>query len=197
MTVSSERERAETTETRERVLLAAIADLQDSIRANDTKCSAALVVHGLLFAGTVGVAEKLAPVFVKALPWQRIVMLLLVVGAAACFLVSVYFLLSALRPYRPHEALDVVDAERPGLFFPLPKHLGPEETAWTTMKDRLESLRLENVTTELTSEVTKLAYVLRHESDEAKKGYAFLGVELAAVLVFLILGAAVGATQAI
>jgi hypothetical protein len=171
---------------REKVLLASITELHGSVRANDAKCSAALVVHGLLFAATLGLVDKLAPVFAEAPPWQKWTVVGMVLVAALLFLFSVGFLLAALRPYRPKK-LYQRDAQRPGVFFPFTKRERiSEDQAWPEMRQRLNELRLENVETELAGEVTKLAFILRHESGKAMVGYFLLLGEL--ILVILLFG---------
>ncbi len=48
------------------LLFKGIEDLQGSIHASDAKCSAALITHGLLFAGVVTVAANAARIYPDA-----------------------------------------------------------------------------------------------------------------------------------
>jgi hypothetical protein len=171
---------------RRQVLSAAVADIGRSVSANDQKASAALIVHGLLFAGIVNIAGNLGDAFQEADRFDRVLMTVCLAVALASFLVSVGMLLWAIRPYRPPMALYRVDDEHPGAFFPVfRKRAGGDEMV-AEMKTRVERLTAETAVNELSLEVVKLADILSHESGQARRGYTALVVEILAVSVFLV-----------
>jgi hypothetical protein len=171
---------------RRQVLSAAVEDLGRSVSANDQKASAALIVHGLLFAGIVSIAGNLGDAFQEADRFDRVVMTVCLAVALAAFLVSVGMLLWAIRPYRPPSALYRVDDEHPGAFFPVfGKRAGGDQMV-AEIKTRVERLTAETAVNELSLEVVKLADILSHESNHARHGYTALVVEILAVSAFLV-----------
>src|SRR5580700_8260403 len=90
--------------------LASIVDAQSSITANDSKASAALIVHGLLFGGLVELITHLGGVYDRADVGERVVGLFLLGFALLTFVLSIWFILMALLPSRPakkiHDELD-------------------------------------------------------------------------------------------
>jgi hypothetical protein len=187
------RKRSQHTLVRE-LLFKGIEDLQGSIHANDSKCSAALITHGLLFAGVVTVtanAAKIYPHAHGALP----ILALVFAGLAACaFVVSIAFLLLAVMPYQPSALAQGIGDEHlpPRLFFPPLSQLSPG--GGDPVRRQLDAagrLDEEAVTLELVAESVKLADIRRHEARFARVGYRALMVEVALVVVFLGL---VGAT---
>jgi hypothetical protein len=174
------------------LLLAGIQDAQGTIHANDAKCSAALITHGLLFAGVVTVtanASKIYPQTHGALPVIAIVLGGLV---AVAFLISIVALLLAVMPYRPKVLLKLIEEKgyQPRLFFPpsvsgqCPTPAGAEKRIRAQL-DAVETLDVARVNNELVCESVKLAAVRDHEAGFARVGYVALVVEVALVVAYL------------
>lgn len=106
------------TKLRKDMLLASVADVQHGISALDSKVSGALIVHGLLFAGTVNMAPRIGSLYAQSAGWQQVVVFLSLVGAALTVLTSVGFLLWALAPVRPAAVGDKHKLSV-GMFFPM------------------------------------------------------------------------------
>ncbi len=179
------------------LLFKGIEDLEGSIHAGDSKCSAALITHGLLFAGVVTVAVNAAKLYPDAhglLP----VLALVFTGLAACaFVISITCLLFAVMPYHPRAlAREIEDRHRLlQLFFPPVSQLSPG--SGDPVRHQMEAvgrLDQEAVTLELVAESIKLADIRRHEARYAGIGYRALVVEVALVVVFLGLVGAVALT---
>jgi hypothetical protein len=174
------------------LLLAGIEDAQGTIHANDAKCSAALITHGLLFAGVVTVtadAAKMYPHTHGALP---VIALGLGGLAAAAFLISIMALLFSVMPYRSKTLLGVIAEKRdqPQLFFPprISGHCLSAAGAEELIRGQLNALDVLDdggVKRELVYESVKLAAVRDHEAGFARVGYAFLVVEVALVIAYL------------
>lgn len=100
------------------VLRDAIVDIQGSVRANDSKCSAALVVHGLLFAGVLTITREVGPVYETASFWQRGAIIFLLAAGLVSFLISVWELSRAASPYEPTELSTKIAGRHEQIFFP-------------------------------------------------------------------------------
>lgn len=174
------------------VLLKGIEDLEGTIHANDAKCSAALITHGLLFAGLVTVTANAADVY----PGPHGVLPILVIALASmtllAFAVSIVSLLLAVMPYQP-EALATVIKERhhpPGLFFPtgIPRRRpipgGVDDPVRRQLR-AAEALDESAVTLELVAESVKLAGVRDHEAEHARIGYRALIAEVVLAVAYL------------
>jgi hypothetical protein len=174
--------------------LAAVTDIQGSVKANDQKASAALVVHGLLFAGILTVVSKLGSTYENATTWQQIAGLVALAIGLAAFLVSVAYLLRAIRPYRPERLEDKLEGRFKRVFFPLENDLKTKDPLgdW---RARVDALDFDDILDELTAEVLKLAEVLRFESSRARIGYRWLLAELVAVAAFFVIAAGVAISQ--
>src|SRR3954451_10852076 len=83
---------------RDSLVLAAIQDTEGTIRATDTKASIALVVHGFIFAGVLGVVSRLGKSFEQASCSFRAVAIALVSIPTIAFIVSVFQILPCVRP---------------------------------------------------------------------------------------------------
>ncbi len=180
------------------LLFKGVEDLQGSIHANDSKCSAALITHGLLFAGVVTVTANAARIYPDAhgaLP----ILALVFAGLAACaFVVSIACLLLAVMPYQPSAvAQAIVDGYGPPqLFFPPVSALSPGGDPLRRQLDAAGRLDQEAVTLELVAESVKLADIRRHEARYARVGYRALIVEVGLVVAFLGLVGATALTTA-
>lgn len=175
----------------ERVLLAAIQDIQGSIRANDGKHSAALITHGLLFAGTTNVVIQVDEATYEHAPLVLKIVGLLSAGVALlAFAWSLTCLLRAIAPHRPDPDLmqRMVDGSHPpGVFFPDLERLSAaadgDELA-TFLRD-LEALDDSSAARELGFELIKVQDILNHDRRWAREGFKVLKVEIAAAVVLL------------
>lgn len=168
------------------ILLAGIADTQGSIHANDAKCSAALITHGLLFAAMVGIVGASSGLYPDAPAGLRVIALSVAGLVLACFLISTLCLLRAVRPYAPLAlSRRIAAAHAPaGVFFPIIDRdkTGAEVSAQMTRLAELDDAR---ATLDLVCETVKLAAIRRHEADWARRGYTFLMMELVLVVLFI------------
>lgn len=177
------------------LLSAAVVDISGSVKANDQKASAALIVHGLLFAGVVTIVSRLGPVYEHAKTWQRITGTVPLAIALGAFLISIWYLLRALRPYHDEELDQKLKSKYKRVFFPLPKDLDQPDplSAW---RECLDQLDFEDTLDTLTAEVLKLGAILRWESSKTGSGYLWLGAEVAAGAAFFVTAAGVAMSQA-
>lgn len=165
-------------ELRRDLLLAGIEDTQGTIHANDTKCSAALVTHALVFAGLVTVTVNAARLYPKADHALRAIAIVLAALALVAFLTSVICLLVAVMPYRPKDLIARIKAEKPpppGVFFP---EGGKFVCLLGTQRKAVAGLTSETATFDLVCESAKLAAIRTHEGDWAARGYRMLILEL-------------------
>lgn len=183
------------------MVLAGIEDAQGTIHANDSKCSAALITHGLLFAGVVTVTAEAAKLYPEAHGALPILALCLVGLAAAAFMVSIVALLFAVMPYRPKALMAAIDERNHSrqIFFPpsrdrcLPIPSGNQDPVLRQLA-AVAALDERAATLELVAESVKLAAVRDHEASLAKVGYVALIVEVALVVAYLGLVGAVAIT---
>lgn len=150
-------------------------------------------MHGLLFAGIVSIAGSLGDTYDAARDGDQLLMILFLAVALGCFCISVFFLLWAIRPYHPPAELYRSDADYPGVFFPRVDGDATADEQLRTMRERVGAITADTAVNELSIEVLKLADILHHESRRTTRGYTWLGIELLAVLGFLVV-AAVNAT---
>jgi hypothetical protein len=165
-------------------LTAAITDLEGTIHANDTKCSAALVTHGLVFAGLVTVSAAAAHLYPQADHTLRALALGLGGAGLVAFLVSIICLLLAVMPYRPKKLDELIDGRTPkppGAFFPKVKgeqDIKSEQDALEAQVKAVAGLTEKGAINDLTCESVKLADIRDHERTWARRGYRALIVEL-------------------
>jgi hypothetical protein len=167
------------------LLYAAIADIGSSVRANDAKASAALVVHGLMLAGITTLVSQVGDVYNMASSAERIVGVSFLGLAFAAFLISVMYLLAAVSPYRPTKLEGRIRGHYKEVFFPTADILSAPDPH-TEMANRLASMREDNELNELIAETLKLADILTHESRQTKGGYRMLRVEILATAGFFV-----------
>lgn len=169
-------------------LLASIHDVQTAISANDSKASAALIVHGLLVTGVLTLLVHLGSIYKAASNVERFWALLFLFGALASFLASIGFLLAALLPYRPraldHHMRTHHKDKYLEVFFPL--RFLQEPDAYAALLRRVRKLEHGDVAAELAAERIKLADILRYESAQTKWGYLLLAIEVLFVTGFLV-----------
>jgi hypothetical protein len=178
----------------------AILDIQGSIRANDAKSSAALVVHGLLFAGVLTVTREVKNVYVASGGWQRGLMVGLLGLALIAFLLSVWELSRAVSPYHPGELRRRIANHHPGVFFPLMRSLREEaeregSNELLVFGRLLQGVNEEAIQADYAAELLKLGEIRQHEADAARRGYMWLRAELGLVAGYLVFVATVAMTQ--
>lgn len=167
-------------------------DIQGSIHANDSKCSAALVVHGLLFAGTVSVVSKLGDVWRDASNATQTVAAISLAIAAVMLVLSIAVLLWALFPHSPSESFRAPMVSAHGLhgvFFPDLDTLRARGTnRLTPYVDDLRSVdSAAKVELELAYELLKVQEIRTHDAWYARIGFVLLIVEILSAVVFLAL----------
>jgi len=192
--------KAEAGAVRRDLLRDAIADIQGSIHGNDTKSSAALVVHGLLFAGTITLTREVVPVFETAETWQRWMIGIVLGLALVAFLLSVAALLYAVSPYHPTKLRSRIASGHQQVFFPRLDELEQKSRAKGTnelavYKSMIKRLGPADVEADYAAELLKLAAIRHHEADWAQRGYALLMVELLTVAIYFTFTAAVAISQ--
>lgn len=180
------------------VLLSGIEDLQGTIHANDAKCSAALITHGLLFAGLITVTAKAAEVYPGTHGVLPILVLVLGSLTLAAFVVSIVSLLRAVMPYRPGALTRAVNERHspPGLFFPptIPRCGAIPRGAADPVNRQLravEKLDESKVVLELVAESIKLGGVRDYEAGHARVGYRALIAEVVLAVGYLVVVAAI------
>jgi hypothetical protein len=180
---------------RRELQLASIPDIQGSIQANDTKSSAALVVHGLLFAGVVTIVGNSGGVYADATLGAKITGGLLLLGAAVAFGRSVLKLIEAARPHDPESTRDVLAGKHAEAFFPPahPKERPPAgERGFEEQLERLAKLETDtDFEEEYAAEQVKLADIRVTQAHAAKIGFEWLRYEIFAAGAFLLLVAMV------
>ncbi len=169
----------------ERLLYAAIADVGESVRANDAKASAALVLHGLVFAGITTLLTKLTGAYEHASTLERVIALGALGATFASFLGSALFLVAAVSPYRPRKLDARLEGRYLRVFFPVGDLLDAANPHGEMCR-RLDGMGEVGVRDELAAEVLKLADILNHESTQTKWGYRLLRVELVCAAAFFV-----------
>jgi hypothetical protein len=169
--------------------LASIDDVQGTIHANDSKSSAALVVHGLLFAGVLAITASAVNLYDRAAVWARVIAVALLVVALVCFTVSVYCLLRSVNPFDPQREIDRLGGRvEPDIFFLRDQYVfGRAEGPLEFLRNRTANLTQEQIETLLAHESLKLMRVRDEEARWARRGVSFLIGEVVAVALFLVL----------
>lgn len=168
------------------LLVASIQDVQSSIGANDSKASAALIVHGLVFTGLIELLVNLGGVYRGASDAQRVIALIFLFLVLLTFLLSIYFIMRALLPYHPEKLQSKLGDRFPEVFFPLRFLKDPNPyAAYTKCLGELDGEK-DGIWRELAAERLKLADVLRYEAGNTRRGYQFLRFEIAFAAAFLI-----------
>jgi hypothetical protein len=168
-------------------LLAAFEDTEATIRATDTKASIALVVHGFVFAGLVGVLSRLGTGFEDACTDFRALIIILAASTGLIFLGSI---IQLLRCVMPTPARMVPDPPIHGVFY-----LGVTASKWTgagvkmsgfdEFKDRAFSLTDEEIDSELLAELFKVSAIRARKVALASSGLELLGVEVSLAFALL------------
>jgi hypothetical protein len=182
----------------EHILLAqAIADIQGSIHANDSKSAAGLVVQGLLATAVVTVVSRLGAVYQHGTPAAQEIIKLSLAGSLLTAVVSVFFLLDAVRPYTPGRL-----AKR------LRKRYGYKEVFFPNIREFKRDARRSSdeefnqlvsgveadakalgepdaMDREYVAELLKVAGIRAHEASRAQAGFLLLGLEVLFVAAYL------------
>ena len=168
-------------------LLAAFEDTEGTIRATDNKASIALIVHGFIFTGLVGILSRLGADFEQSAPCFRVLIIVLVALTAVAFLGSITQLLRCVKP-APRKAIP--RAPTRGVF-----HLEGEAGAFsgtaTTMlsldalKQRIDGMDEAAIDVELTAELLKVSAIRARKVALAGSGLVLLGIEVVLALALL------------
>jgi hypothetical protein len=170
-------------ESHNELLRAAIEDIGDSVRANDAKASAALVLHGLVFAGITTLLTQLGGAYRDATGFEQVVGIGMLGVTFAAFLASALCLIDAVSPYRPTRLDERLEARYRHVFFPPATLLGAADPHGE-MSRLLDEMGEAEVRDELVAETLKLADILNYESAQTARGYRLLRLELAAAAAF-------------
>ncbi|HWC47950.1 MAG TPA: hypothetical protein VG448_03625 [Solirubrobacterales bacterium] len=177
----------------------AIADIQGSIHANDSKSAAGLVVQGLLTTAVVTVVTHLGTVYGDGSPGARTAIKILLAAVVVTALVSILYLVRAIYPYNPR-LISRRLKEREAhpyreIFFPDIKEIREAaqdadafEGFTSSFEANVKALRdnPDEVTREYVAELLKVADIRAHEADQAKVGFVFLGLEVFLVAAYLV-----------
>jgi len=168
-------------------MLAAITDTEATIRATDTKASIALVLHGLLFGGLIGVTEHVGPSYnVAGHGLQTIVVLLLAVVLASS-LASVLCLLMCVAP-TPRSAIPHIPYTI-GLFFVSMKAYGPisprVRSVDASYLEKIASMDEDARLQQLAGEILALGAIRERKSTLISRGLILLGVEFIVGIAYL------------
>jgi hypothetical protein len=186
---------------RRELLVNAIADIQGSIHANDSKSSAGLVVHGLLVTGVVALSTRLGDVYSEATGGVRGLLIGLLAFALLVFVYSVGSLLMAVNPYYPTDVAKRLpsDPAYAKVFFPDITALKDtaraggdrEATQLGRLLDELASP--DALEKQLTGELLKVADIRDHEARWAQRGFRGLALEVLLVSLYFALVGVVAA----
>lgn len=168
------------TDATRQLLLAAFGDAESTIRATDTKASIALVVHGFIFAGVLGVLSRIGPWFSEASCSFRALVIALVALMAVSFITSVTQLLRCVAP-APSAAVPDVPLKE---VFYLPGRAGAIKGAATEtlslgdFKANIEEMSESDILEELMGELIKVSAIRSRKVSLAKFGFMLLGAEI-------------------
>lgn len=172
---------------RDSLVLAAIEDTEGTIRATDTKASIALVVHGFIFAGVLGVVSRLGTSFEQASCSFRAVVIALVSITGMTFLASVF---QILRGVRPAPASVIPDISSHGVFYiPLTadaiRGRPSKVSTFSKVKAELGEMSASEISDELVAELVKVSSIRSRKVALASSGLALLGIEVGLAVVLL------------
>jgi hypothetical protein len=176
-------------ETPRELLRHAIADVQGSIHANDSKSSAGLVVQGLLATAVVTLSAQLGSVYDEATTGAQTLIKIALIATLVLGGLSIACLILAVVPHQPRRSLVKGNfAKRRSVYFPDVKSMEKEKTSneISQLKERFKNLSTEDdVDDEYLAELLILADIRFSEARWAKWGFRFLGLEVIFVLLFL------------
>lgn len=171
---------------RRELLLVAFQDAEGTIRATDTKASVALVVHGFIFAGLLGVLSQLTSLE-GATSCFRALIIALTAGTGLAFLSSVVQLLRCVVPVprsvipkTPHPCVSYLEGSAARISakpFDMP--------TFEEFRTRVLGLDEARVEDELTAELLKVSAIRIRKVTLARSGFELLGVEVLLALALL------------
>jgi hypothetical protein len=174
---------------RRELLEASVTDTEGTIRATDTKASIALVLHGLLFSGVVGVTKDLGDRYSETGSLQKVLVVGCLIIVALAFASSVMQLLRCVAP-APAHAIPHTHGRSRGLFFITARRTG--RFSWhmpsaEELERRLHKTGVDHIEQEWLAEALKVAGIRERKTRLIKSGLALLAVEVLAVVVYLAL----------
>lgn len=168
------------------LLLAAFQDAEETIRATDTKASIALVVHGFIFAGLLGVLSQLT-YLEGATSCFRVLVIVLTAGTGLVFLTSIVQLLRCVVP-APGSVIPATP--QPGVSYlegTASRITGQPGGMPSFEEVRRRVLGFDEIAVEdeLTAELLKVSAIRIRKVSLARSGFELLGVEVVLALVLL------------
>jgi hypothetical protein len=169
------------------LLLTAFGDAESTIRATDTKASIALVVHGFIFAGVLGILSRIGPWFSEASCSFRAIIVGCIALTAVSFMASVTQL---LRCVAPAPSATVPNVPLKGVFY-LPGSAGAiKGVALNTLtlgdfKAKVNEMSEADILEELMGELIKVSAIRSRKVSLAKSGFILLGAAIALSIVLL------------
>lgn len=169
------------------LLLVAFDDAESTIRATDTKASIALVVHGFIFAGVLGVLSGIGSWFGEASCFFRAVIVALVAIVAASFIASVVELLRCVAP-APANAVPNVSLK--GVFYlrgraGAVKGVAQETLTLEELRSKVAEMKEPEILDELMGELIKVSAIRARKVRLARTGLIILGIEIGLSVVLL------------
>ncbi len=176
---------------RDSLVLAALEDAEGTVRATDTKASIALVAHGFIFAGILGVLSRLGGSFEQAGCSFRVAVVALTSITTMAFLASV---VQILRCVRPAPASIIPDVPSHDVFY-IPKTVGAirgmpsNSPTFAEVRATLREMTASGISDELLAELVKVSAIRSRKVSLASSGLALLGIEVGlAVALLAVLG---------
>ena len=171
-------------------LLAAVTDAEGTIRGTDTKASIALVLHGLLFNGLIGVIKDGGNIYHAASCHFQTLVLILLGLVELGFLLSVGCLLACIAP-SPRSAIpDISPLGTGGFFIPMraegrfsPRVRSVDVAAYTQTVRRMDASARQD---QLMGEVLKLNAIRERKTTLIRRGLGCLAAELMAAVGYLV-----------
>jgi hypothetical protein len=171
------------------LILAAFSDAESTIRATDTKASIALVVHGFLFAGVLGVLTHVGSWFAVASCSFRAAVIVVVGATAIAFIASVAQLLRCVAP-APARAVPTVKTK--GVFYLQGSAGSFRGTADGTLsfeqlRGSVDQMTEDDTLNELLAEHIKVSSIRARKVALAKSGLGLLGAEIGLSVILLVM----------
>jgi hypothetical protein len=167
-------------------LLVAFQDTEATVRATDTKASIALVVHGFIFAGLLGVLSRVTSL-AGATSCFRALIFSLTAATGIMFLASIGQL---LRCVVPAPASTVPATPQPCVAYlegTANRISGRPHSmpSFDELKGRIQCLDEIGLESELTAELLKVSAIRVRKVALARSGFELLGVEVVFALALL------------
>lgn len=166
---------------KEEVLLAAISDIQESIRFMDTKITFLLGVIGIIFASLVGCKDDFFTVYIGILSEGKLLYFVYLVAIVIYLISTAGVFLFAVRCMLPKNNSN---KDNNNIWF-LNKHI-----EFVEYKDTVDSLKENNITELLIRELYNVNIINRRKLQEVKRAFQSFAVScisLAILFIYLIL----------